>query len=220
MKKVTGAVVLALLLFVARDAAAVPVIDGINSVGEWTTGLVINAADFNEGGIPDAYDFKRMAMKVENSGGSDDGLYILFELWDTPTLAQLPEIGADDPFYRTTLDLNGDSLFSGNDRRIDFNFGGSGTIVVKDGSLVVVTDTGTDVDLDSAVEIFIPKDMFSSFPLGSFQTFARLDNGGEPADDRVPDAGFSRTIPEPASMILFGSGLLGALGLRRKRNAS
>jgi len=214
MKKVTFTIAMALLLCFTSNASAV-VVDGINSALEWTSGLIINAADLNEGAIPDAYDFKRMAMQTDGSG-----LYILFELWDTPTLAMLPEIGSDDPFYRITLDLNGDGLFSGNDRRIDYNFGGSGAIVVKNGSLVLVTDTGTGVAMDDVVEIFIPGDMFSSFPLGSFQTFARLDNGGEPQDDRVPDQGFAKTVPEPASMLLFGSGLLGALGFRRKRHAA
>lgn len=212
MKKVTLAVMMALLLCVTSDASAV-VIDGINSAGEWTSALIINGFDGNEAGIPADYNIKRLAMQ-QDAGG----LYILFELYGTPTLSPLPEIGADDPYYRIVMDFDLNGVLNGDDRRIDFNFGGSGVIEVRDGSLVVVSDTGTNADYYDVVELFIPEDMFDSFPLSAFQTFARLDNGGEPTDDRIPNIGFLTPIPEPASMLLFGSGLLGALGLiRRKR---
>ena len=75
--------------------------------------------------------------------------------------------------------------------------------------------------MSSVVEYFIPDDMFASFPNFTWQTLTLLDNGGEPADDRIPNSGFDTPIPEPATMMLFGSGLLGALGfVRRKRSVA
>ncbi|MBI4436471.1 MAG: PEP-CTERM sorting domain-containing protein [Candidatus Omnitrophica bacterium] len=213
MKKVTLAVVMASLLLFTSDASAV-VVDGINSAGEWVAGLLINGFDPNEGAIPDAYDISRVAMQ------SDAGaLYVLIELYGVPTFTSLDILPPIDPvFYTTGLDTNADGDFTDLADRI-FDFRASG-FTVFDGSGTPVGGAPSAV-LGSAVEYGIPSGMFASFPLGGFNTFSLLDNAGAPPDDRIPDAGFHTTIPEPTSMILFGSGLLGALGFaRRKRNAA
>ena len=224
MKKLTGVVALALLLFVARDAFATPTVDGVNSLGEWVAGLIINSLDPNEmggpGDIPDSYDMSRIAMFQETAGGgAGNGLYVLIELYGAPTFTSLDTFPPLDPvFYATGLDTNGDGDFADAGDRI-FDFRATGFKVFT-GTGADVTDGSTAV-MGSAVEYFIPSAVFGSFPLSSFNTFSLLDNAGAPPDDRAPDAGFSTTIPEPTSMILFGSGLLGALGaVRRKRIAS
>jgi len=218
MRKLVIAVALTGVILMAGDATAVPLIDGMISGSEWSSGLIVNVADPNEAGIPESYDVRRMAMFLENSGGTSDGLYILFELYGTPTLDPLPELGSDDPFYRVLLDLNRDGIENGDDRRIRLEkIGGVPTVQVKDSTLAILPDTGTDAVLDSVVEIFVPKDMFAYFPISPFDTFARLDNGGEPADDRIPDFGQTSTIPEPASLMLFGTGLASLTAFRRRR---
>lgn len=219
MKKLTVAVALALLLFVAGDAAAVPVVDGTNSLGEWTVGLIINTADPNEAAIPNSYDISRVAMISEFGGSAaDDGLYVLIETYGAPTFTSLDPFPPIDPvFYATGLDTNGDGDFTdAADRIFDFRAAG---FTVFDGTGSAVAGSPSAV-MGSAVEYFVPAGMFSSFPLGGFNTFTLLDNAGAPPDDRVPDDGFSTLVPEPTSMILFGSGLLGALGYRRKRHAA
>ena len=222
MKKVTLAVLMAsLLVFAASDAFATPTVDGVNSVGEWVAGLILDVGDFDEGTIPNDYDISRIAMFMETSGGgAGDGLYVLIDLYGDPTFASL---GLTDVIYTTGLDISGDGDFNDAvDRKLEFK--GSGFTVYN--GLGAVVAGAPVADLEGAgepdvVEYFIPSAMFAGFPLGGFNTLTELNNGGTPPDDQVPDSGLTTTIPEPTSMILFGSGLLGALGaVRRKRLAS
>ena len=224
MKKVTLAVLIAsLLVFAAGDAFALVSADGINSAGEWVAGLILDTFDVNEGGVPnlpDSYDMSRIAM-FQGAGTQGAGLYVLIELYAAPTFVSLdpfPFPTLDPVFYTTGLDIDGDGLFtSASDRILDFRATG---FKVFDGTGADVTGASSAV-MGSAVEYFIPSAVFGSFPLGGFNTFSLLDNGGAPQDDQVPDSGLTTTVPEPTSMILFGSGLLGALGaVRRKRIAS
>ena len=220
MKKVTLAVLMAsLLVFTAGDAFALVSADGVNSAGEWVAGFIINTLDPNEvggpGDIPDSYDMSRIAM-FQGAGTQGAGLYVLIELYGAPTFTSLDPFPPIDPvFYATGLDVNGDGDFTDADDRI-FDFRALG-FKVFDGTGADVTGASSAV-MGTAVEYFIPSAVFGGFPLSSFQTFSLLDNGGAPPDDRAPDAGFTTTVPEPTSMILFGSGLLSALGaVRRKR---
>ncbi len=217
MKKIVLAVVFALLI--AGNAFAIPVIDGINSSGEWTTDLVINAFDPNEVGIPDGYDIKRIAMLGVSLGGASDGGYALIELYGAPTFLSLDEIAPINPVvYTTALDLNLDGDFTDAiDRILEFRSSG---FTVYNGTGGVVGGSPSAV-MGSVVEYYIPAGMFSSFPPGVFNTFSSLDNGGEPTDDRLPDAGFNTSTPEPASAALLGFGLIGLVGgmFRRKFKA-
>jgi hypothetical protein len=216
MKKVILLAV-AFMVLLAGNAFATPAIDGSIGAGEWSSGLLLNVIDSNESNIPDNYDIKRLAMVMETSGGGS-GLYILSEVYGTPTLSSLDELPPIDPvFYSIGLDMNQDGDFSDlADRIVDYRLSG---FSVYNGLGAVVTGAST-VATGSVVEFYIPAAVFANFPDSGFSTFALLDNGGAPPDDRLPNEGTFKT-PEPGSMALVGMGLVGFLGsmFRRKFNA-
>lgn len=203
------------LVCFTTEAFAVPVVDGINSLGEWTVGLLADGSDLDEGDIPNAYDFERIAMFHESGGSpADDGLYILIDLYGVPTFTSLDTTPPFNPVvYGTSLDLNSDGDFTDSvDRNIDFRASG---FTVFDGLGGVVAGSPSFV-MGSVVEYYIPSSMFSG-SFGAFNSFSELDNGGQPSDDRLPDVGFQTVIPEPTAMFLFGVGILGLLGLKRRK---
>jgi PEP-CTERM putative exosortase interaction domain len=216
MKKVMLLVAI-LMIFSAGSVFASPVINGSIGAGEWSSGLLVDAFDAQESTIPDAYNLKRLAMILETSGGST-GLYILAELYGKPTFGSLDELPPIDPvFYSIGLDMNQNGVYTDlADRIIDYRLSG---FKVYSGLGGDVTG-GSTVAMGSVVEFYIPSTAFASFPDSGFNTFALLDNGGAPPDDRLPNEGTIKT-PEPASMALVGMGLVGFVGslFRKKFNA-
>lgn len=213
MKKLTLVVLASLLVLCAGNALAVPVIDGVNSLGEWTSGLILTATDINEVGIPDAYDISNLKIIRESTGGASDGYYLLWELYGTPTFTSLDPFNINPVIYRTGLDMNSDGDFlDAVDRRIEYRSTG---LVIYDGTGAVISGSPSAV-MGSVVEFYAPSGMFASFPDNGFDGFLLLDNGGSPADDQLPDTGYFRT-PEPGSAMLLGLGLLGFAGAIRRK---
>lgn len=176
---------------------------------------------------------------------ADDGVYLLMETWVKPTtledpdglISQKPVIalegdffgdGTGDPFnifirHRNTTPLNGV-----NDPAADLVEWcvGSATFCDPDGPNYSSFDgvagfygsvSARDRDPD-VYEYFLPTGGFltpvAPFP-SSFKGTVLFDNGNaglNTSDDIVMG---STVIPEPATMVLFGSGLLGLLGVRR-----
>lgn len=218
MRKAILAIGIVTLLMFAGNAFATPTIDGTNSFAEWTSGLVLNGFDSNEGLIADTHDISRVAMFQETAGGgAGDGLYILTELFGTPTWTALPTITTGVVVYGVSLDLNADGdVLDAVDRIIDYRLATGITLTNGLGAAVAGAPTAS---LGSVVEMFVPSAMFGGFPMGAFNTFSFVDNGGSPPDDFIPDRGFNTTIPEPSSMALLGIGLFGLVGgiVRKKR---
>src|SRR3989338_1907454 len=98
MKK-TLVVLASLLVLCAGNAFAVPTVNGNIGLGEWSSGLILNAFDGEEGSIHDAYDIERVAIIMESSGGASDGMYVLIDLYGTPTFTSLDELVPLDPVF-------------------------------------------------------------------------------------------------------------------------
>jgi len=230
MKKMLLVVGMVSFLMIAGDAFAFPTVDGSITGLEWdlsATGMIINANDLNEVFTPydisDDYDLSRVAMIIDKDGsGGNDGMYILYDLYGAPNLGKLPEITAKYPAFTTVFDMNKDGLLNNNDRMVVLQkVSGTNTLSVYNAStslLGTLSSFSVGTGTSGVIELFIPDTMFVNFSsLSDFQTFTELDNGGGPNEDYVPDSGWSTTIPEPTSMLLFGIGLLGCGRVVRRK---
>lgn len=201
----------------ARNAfAVIPTIDGIFSVGEWD-GFIGQGFDPNEAAIPDAYDLSEMRLIFEDTGGASDGLYALLLTYAAPSLVDTG-VGPPPALISLLLDSNGDLDFADS---VDFFT--SHTLAagfdVFDGTSALILDgvEGTHFKLASVIEYFIPESVLSGWPYSTFGSFALYDNGGDAPDDRLPNSGFTTPIPEPQTLFLFASSLLGLMGLKKFR---
>lgn len=220
MKKFAWLAVLAMgLLAFAGTASAVPVIDGATTFTPEWDGFFIQAFDPNEGGIADAYDIDQFRLINDASG-----VFMLLTTFSAPTLAD-QDAGAtsNTAFVEIVFDSNANGLFTDAvDRRLTHTAdtaGGAQAMTWKNGTgtTLLTGVEGTNFKLGSVYEYFIPLSSDPSATVGaSANGFAFLDNGGGDADDRLPDVGFFRPIPEPGSMMLLGFGAAVA-GLRRIR---
>ena len=228
--------VLAMLAFVFgfgthAFAYTLPAIDGTLGAGEWVNQpyqYYLDVTDPNEAGITDKYDISHgvLFQEIDGFGFGDgnpanDGIYILLETYGIPP--SLADAGAGDPPASISMnaDFNGDGII---DlvivHKAEF---GPETLSYKRpvGSILgaPVGETpfgveGINFKRGSVLEYYIPTGTGGTphlpFP-GSFVGTLVYDNGGDEPDDRVVGS----LVPEPTTMFLFGSSLLGLLGVGR-----
>lgn len=181
-----------------------------------------------------------------DSDPTNDGVYLLIETYAAPSLADYvctgctpPESSPGGDLPRITFDADwGDATAafpmlntaspttdgtdikmihapaladgSGQTVQITMNvFGVTGDIVPSGGQFA----------MGSVIEYFIPSGPFGTPPLPfgffPFKGTITYDNGSQPPDDIA--VGVATVIPEPGSMFLFGSALLGLFGIRFKK---
>lgn len=218
MKRILSILVLSLMVSVFGIGRAQAItVDGIVSPGtEWDTWF-IRGTDPNEAAIADDYD-----IKLVLAWWDETDVYVRTDVYGTPTLAKQDPGNYTPTFYQWTIDTSGDEVGDlklvlelanqdggGNDRvalyKMDNTFLGYGPAAVD------------DIVEGSFAESIIPDELTpeSDFDVAAY---LRLDNAGEDPDDRLPDTGWSHTIPEPTSMLLLGIGLIGLAGGKvRKR---
>lgn len=212
------------MIVFASQSYAVPTIDGTFTGGEGWESFILFGSDINEAGIPDSYDIKEIRFVQELGGApADDGLYILLQTYAAPSLvdlAPLPPVAS----ILVGMDFNGDADFTDAVDRFTLHTLATGFDVFDGtGAMVLSGVLGTHYAMGAVIEYFIPASTFSlgTFPLSaSSLVFGNYDNGGTEPDDRTPDTGFLTPVPEPGTLFLLGSGLLGMLGFRRFRFAN
>jgi len=221
MKKILSILVLSLLvsIFGISQAQAITV-DGFVSPGEeWDT-YWIRGTDPNEAGIDDDYD-----IEILYAWWDDTDVYIRTDVFGSPTLDNIdPSLVLTKTMYQWTIDTDGDEvgdiaavLLKANYDAVEDNYAvdlyrldttaylGSG--IAELGDIVEVTfETSlvpTDLEPESDYDVAM---------------YLALENAGGDEDDRLPNAGWVHTIPEPTSMLLLGIGLIGLAGSKvRKR---
>jgi hypothetical protein len=174
--------------------------------------------DPNESDVNNNYDMI-LSKAYWTTPGED--IYLLIQTVDTPSLNALGM--TEDAYVSWILDFNGDStpdLFA--------------KLVKDDNPAYESPDNltryyinGVQQDASywakgSVIEVKIPASLVPTFNNGKIQMYVEYDNGGggaESSDDRLPNSGWVKTVPEPMSMSLLGLGLLGMLGagFRRKK---
>lgn len=201
--------------------AAIPTLDGMIGLGEWALAdQFTSASDPNEGDIPDQYDIRRLLVQHEDSSTPDDGLYFRVDTFDDPTLVGGTNSFGSEAFVRVLIDFDGDvspDLF------LDFNDAKDPGDILLGVYTSPAFEAGSFIGYGSGVvgqfpggvyEFFLPELLYNGGVVGNKTGFrVRLDNSGDEPDDSLPNAGFTTPIPEPNTILLLGSTLLGLLGL-------
>jgi len=211
MKKVFSFVLCGLLVFGMGvvSAQASVTINGLVDGTEWAIPKVF-AVDPNEVAVTDnGHDIHYLY----GLGAPSANLYVRTDMWATPSLSKESGWG-NDSYVMWQFDWDGDNsvdLSAQLVKEIDYG-NADGLIHYYVGSTEYTNGTVKYWGMNSIYEAMIPASHVPSFDPSLFQMRVISETASISADDNLPDRGWTKVVPEPASMAMVGLGLLGFVG--------